>query len=169
MLARVQRRQRNAFDDDCGRAGATHPGPHGVEHIGKVFNLGFASSVFNHRFAFGRDRAHHGVFRSSDAWKIERDIGAVQTVGSGCLDVAVICLEVNPERLHADHVHVNLTGSQIAAARHSNTSFAEAGHKRAKDRNRSSHFGYEFIRRFPGINRCRIYDKRMAVARYARA
>ena len=165
----MQRRQRDALDDNRGRSGAAHPGSHSIEHIGKVLDLRFTGGVFNHRFAFGRNRAHHGIFRSSDTWKIECDIGAVQTVGSGCLDIAVVCFKMNPERLHADHMHVDFAGPQIAAARHSNASFAETSHERTENGNGSSHFGHELIRRFPSINRCRIYSERMAVARYARS
>ena len=169
MLARLQAGKLHAVDDDLGRASARNASAHGIEHVRKVFDFGLTSSVFDNGLALRRHGAHHSIFRGAHAGEIERDVRAVQPIGRACFDIAVIGMEMNAERLHAYHMHIDFTSAQVATARHGNASLAETSHQGAKNRNGCAHLRHELIRRFPCINASSVNMQRVAIAANAAA
>ena len=169
MLARMQAGKLHAIDDDFSRAGARNASTHRIEHVRKVFDFRLASRVLDNRLALSRHGAHHGIFRGAHAGEIESDVRTVQAVGRACFDIAVVGMEMNAKRLHANHMHVDFASAQVATARHGNASLAETSHQGAENRNGCAHLRNELIRRFPCINASSVNMQRVTIAASAAA
>ena len=118
------------LDFDDGRAGTADLGTHLVQQVGEVNDLRLASRIVDGGDALGEDRRHHEVLGGTDARKGERDGLALEAVRGARVDVAVVDLELDPERLEAEDVHVDLARADVAAARHGDDRLAKAGEQR---------------------------------------
>ena len=90
-------------------------------------------------------------------------IGAVQTVGRGRMQKAVLDLKLDAQRLEADQVHVNGAGADLAAARHGDARLAETPDQGAEHRDAGAHLGDELVGRLPLVHRGGVDDERAAV------
>ena len=139
----------HAFDSHDGRAGANNLGTHLVEHVGKVNDLGLAGSVVDNRGALCAHGSHDEVLGSAHARELERDGGAVQTLGSTGVDVAVGGVELNAQSLETQDMHIDLASTQVAAARHGNFGAMEAAQQGSHDGGGSAHLGNELVGGLP--------------------
>ena len=146
----------NALHLDDGRPGALDLGAHLVEEVGEVHDLGLARRVVDRRRALGEDGGHHEVLGGAHAREGERDRVPRQAVGSARVDVAVIDLELDAERLKAEDVHVDLARADVAAAGHGDDGAAEAGEQGAEHRRRGAHLGDEMVGGLPGVHFGRV-------------
>ena len=100
---------------------------HLVQQVREVHDLGFARRVVDHGRTLGAHGCHHEVLRRAHAREVERDRRARYAVRRGCVDVAVVDLEVHAQGLQPQYVHVNLAGADVAAARHGHHGLAKPG------------------------------------------
>ena len=107
----------HALDGHDGRARADDLGAHLVKHVGKVDDLGLAGSVVDNRGALRAHSSHDEILGSAHARELERDGGAAQALGSTGVDVTVGGVELDAQSLETQDMHINLAGTQVAAAR----------------------------------------------------
>ena len=75
----------------------------------------------------------------------------------------MIGVELDAKGLKTENVHIDLTGTKIATARHGNLGASKAAEQRAHDSGRGTHLGNKLIRSFPGVNARGIDDKTVLV------
>ena len=76
----------------------------------------------------------------------------MNTVGSAGVNIAVINLEFDAQRLKAEDVHVDLSGTDVAAARHGNDRAPETRKKRAHHSSGGPHLNDEVVGGLPRID-----------------
>ena len=99
-----------------GRADPLDLGAHADEELAQIRDLGLAGRVVDDRGALGVDRCGEDVLGGSDTGKLERDVGAVQTVGAG-FHHAVTQFEGGAHRLQPFEVHVDGSAAEVVATR----------------------------------------------------
>ncbi len=146
----------DAVDDDVGSARALDVGSHRVEEIRQVDDFRLAGGVADGRRALSAHGRHREVFRRADAGEIEKDLCALDPIGSRSLDVAVVHLELDAERLEARDVHVELSRADLATTGHRDVRAAEARDERTENGNRRAHLGDERIGRLVRVDAARV-------------
>ena len=69
------------FDGVC--ASAPDIGPHRIEEVGQVHNVGFLGSVFDNGGPLRTDGGHHDVHGGTNGHHIQVDVGALQSASFG--------------------------------------------------------------------------------------
>ena len=106
-------------DGDGGGAGTPHPGTHGQQQAGQVYNFRFQRGVFDHRLAFGEGGGHHQGFGGAHAGAIEIDAPtgeAVAPAGHHGGDHPVLNGDLGAEGFEALDMLDHGTGADLAAA-----------------------------------------------------
>ena len=142
----------HALDGHDGRACADDLGTHLVEHVGKVDDLGLAGSVVDNRGALCAHGSHDEVLGGAHAREFERDGGAVQTLGSTGVDVAVGGVELDAQSLETQDMHIDLASTQVAAARHGDLGAMETTQQGTHHSRGGAHLGDKLVGRLPRID-----------------
>ena len=142
----------HALDGHDGRTRADNLGAHLVEHVGEIDDLGLAGSVVDNRGALRAHGSHDEVLGSAYARELERDGGTAQALGSTGVDVAVGGVELDAQSLETQDMHIDLAGTQVAAARHGNLGAMETTQQGAHHSRGGAHLGDKLVGSLPGIN-----------------
>ena len=110
------------------------------------------------------DGGHKAVLRGADAGEFQRDIGAMQAFGRVGVQVPVVHGELHTQGLKTHQVHIDLAGTDLAAARHGHARLAETRHQRAEHADGRAHLRHQFVRRFMGRDLSGVDDHGVAVA-----
>ena len=153
----------HALNSHDGRAGTDNLGAHLVEHIGEIDDLGLAGGVVDNCGSLRAHGGHDEVLGGADAGELERDGGTVQTLGRIGVDVAVGGVELNTQGLKTENVHIDLAGTQVAAARHGDLGAMETTQQGPHHGRGSTHLGDELVGGLPGIDLGGIDLERMLV------
>ena len=133
VIGGAQRTGLHTVDDDRRRAGTLDVGAHRAQHGAQVGDLRLAGRVVDDRRPLGVHRRSEDVLGGPDAGELERDIGPVQTIGSG-LDVPVLQLECRSHRFETLEVHVDGPAAEIVSARQRERHPADSVRARARAR-----------------------------------
>ena len=139
----------DSLDLDHGRSGARDARAHLVQHVGEVHDLGLAGGVIDNGGPLRADGCHDEILRRADARELERHRGTRKALRSRSVNVSVIRVEFDTESLKAEDMHIDLAGTEVAAAGHGDLRTAETPEQRAHDRGARAHLGDELVRRLP--------------------
>ena len=95
---------------------------HLVEHRSQVDDLGLASRVVDHGLALCAHRGHNEVLGGADARKLERDRRTHQALGGIGVDISMVGIERHAQGFEAQDMHIDLARTEVAAARHRDSS-----------------------------------------------
>ena len=115
--------------------------------MGQVGHLGLARGVGQDRFALGQDRRHHGVFGGAHGDHGEDDVGALETVGRGGLDVTLADIDVGAQFGQRLEVQVHRAGADGAAAGQRHAGLAASRQNRPQNQHRGAHLADQIVGR----------------------
>ena len=164
VLAGMQAFKRHALHLDDGRAGAADLAAHGVEHVRQIDDLRLTRGVLDAGGAMSGNGGHKAVLRGADAGELQRDIGTVQAVGRVGVQVPVVHGELHTQGLKTHQVHIDLAGTDLAAAGHGHARLAETRHQRAEHADGRAHLRHQLVGRFMGRDLSSVDDHGVAVA-----
>ena len=111
--------------------GAAHVGPHGVEEVCQVNNMGFSGGIFYDGSAGSQDGCQNDIHRCPDRHFVQIHLGSVQpAVTRCCIHEAVLHCDIRSKRFHPLDMLVNRPFTEVAAAGHCrlrNTEAAQHG------------------------------------------
>lgn len=117
--------------DDIG-TGAADIGAHGIEKVGKVYNVGFFGNILQHGHTAGFHGGQHDIDGGADRNLIEVDVRPLQALGIS-VDETVFDADLGTQQLEALDVLIDGTNAEIAPAGHGNTGLAKTPQQRADE------------------------------------
>ena len=148
----------NALDLDDGCSRTLNSGAHFVEKLGEILDLGLFSGIFDHRFAFGKDRRHHHILsaRNSNFFKIYRAADKT-SLGRTRDDISGFERNSRAKLLKRLQMQVDRPRADGATARQAHLGLPESAKQRPKRQNARPHCLDQMIRSLKNLNVSRSY------------
>ena len=136
---------RHALDHDARGPRAADFGPHLVEAIRDVGDLGLARRVLDHARAARERSRHQRRVGAADGHLGKLDVAAPEAISGASDDVAAIGLDIGAQTLERHDQQIDRPRADRAAARHGHSRFPHARHQWRDDPKARAHAGNELI------------------------
>ena len=83
---------RNALNTDLFSSSADNFSPHLVQDVCQINDFRFPGGILNHRAALCQSCCHHNILGSTDTWEVQINLSTMQSLGSICLNIAIMLL-----------------------------------------------------------------------------
>ena len=112
-------------------ANAADVGPHAVQHVAKLLDIGFTGSIIDGRRAFSKYSSHNDIGRTRDRRFVKQHISTTQLLGTYFIDIAVFYVaEAGTEVLEAQEMSIQTATTNLVTTGGSDNSLAHAPKQR---------------------------------------
>ena len=132
----------HTFDRQEVRTDTADLGPHLVQHLTQLLEVGLTGRVIDGGGAFGKDGSHHDIGSTRHRGLVEQHIVALQLLGGNLIDLTTFdAVELSTEFFETEEVGVESTTSDLITSGFGNDSPPHTSKQRTDHHHTATQFG----------------------------